>query len=453
MLMKGRPIHSSQHWQLVSLFPNCHISVNINFAHYNANDWAEKDKCRNKCFPCCAHTNFIFVGKCLLFRIMNINFAHYKQTVGLKRTNGGTNVFHVACAHTNFIFVGKCLLFRISSHTNEVYIHDEDEIIQSPKHKQKYRSRHSSDGWEDRLIENEKAPVRLERYYSDMDSLSDRNSVLTGKSDIPMVHIHPPSDARTTSSETNTSKSSDFLPDHTLDSSPLFDRRYCRNMGSDRRNVNYARGRDQFPSGRGENGQGGLTSGVHRESWLSPSVHRKLPHDKQNGFVPRTRGPSRMNDVVLATTQKQNSFLHGSDTNKPRGRPRPRPRPRAKYPRFLSPAPQPPPGTTPDKTVFPEKITLNVRRILNPKSSRDPKSRKRYYPVTLGAGLHSAEWNRTNNVTNFNERFDVFREDSLDDDNDDDAHSSGSSWIELPYHSYQLPPGFQDPKAEEEITV
>ena len=272
-----------------------------------------------------------------------------------------------------------------------------------------------------------------------MSNSSDRNSVLTGKSDIPFVQIHPPSDHNT---RTTNGRSYEWNPNSDRERNQFVDRRNQRNMGSDRRNKRYNgtyKDNTRYPeSDKGYNSDKMSVS----SSYLSPSIQRSQPsHNKQNGNVPRSRSPNGLDDVVLAT-QKQYTT-----------RRRPRSRPRHRY-RYNHGQRKPLSGTTPDKTVFPEKITLKIGGIPSPNTSyNSPKKTRGNGTVVMGSSLGNPHWKQNGhkppNVIHSHDDDDIFENDG----DDDDAYSSNSSWIGIPWHSYKLPPVFQDPNADEELSV
>lgn len=268
-------------------------------------------------------------------------------------------------------------------------------------------------------------------FYSDKDSVSnysDRNSVLTGKSDIPLVQIHPPKDnSRTTNKRTNPNYHNN-------------DRHNQRNMGSDRRAKRYSESDKVNPdSDRGYNTDR-LSVSSYQGSYLSPVMQRpRRNHSQQNGSVTKSRSPKRLDDVVLAT-QKQTAGK------------RPRTRARSGYNRYGHTLVNPLPGTTPDKTVFPEKITLKIRGFSSPKIDSVPKKVRRHGVTSIDTNINGIPLKRTSHKASKglhsydNEGFN-------EDADDDDAYSSSSSWIGVPWNSYKLPPGFEDPNAEDELSV
>ena len=337
--------------------------------------------------------------------------------------------------------------FRYTVHTNQAYSPDEDEIaeVHTPnRKKKKFTSKHNSDGWEEMLIDerpyikskesNLEKPKHSNRDRDSLSNYSDRNSVLTGRSDIPLVQVHPPP-----SDNTRTKSGEGHKWNNDRDNDRYIDRRNQRNMGSDRRNKRYS-GSDKGNARYTESDVGYNSDKLSvSSSYLSPTIQRsQRAHNKQKGHVPRSRSPNRLDDVVFAT-QKQNLA----------GRSRPR------HYRHNYAQRRPLQGTTPDKTVFPEKITLKLRGFRSPKTGyKGPKKSRKNGIVVMETSLDNIHWKQYGQKLSYGLRSyddDVFDDD--DDDNDDDAYSSNSSWIGIPWHSYKLPPGFQDPNADEELSV
>ena len=309
-------------------------------------------------------------------------------------------------------------------------------------------SRKNSDGWEERLIDEtsfvhtkpKKSNIENLKYFpSDKDSLSnysDRNSVLTGKSDIPLVQIHPPISNNITRTAKRGYRNTYFS--HNKPDDRFADGRNQRNMGSDRRNKRYNESEKvHTESDKGYNSDR-LSVSSYQGSYLSPVIKRpQRTYNKQSIHVRRTRSPTGMDDIVLAT-QKQY----------PMGKRRQRGRTRPRYNRFNYGKREPPPGTTPDKTVFPEKITLNITGFSSPKL----RNSGRNGTVVMNFDSNGPKWKRNshkplNGIHEYDN--DVF----VDDNDDDDVYSSSSSWIGIPWHSYKLPPGFQNPNADDELSV
>ena len=309
-------------------------------------------------------------------------------------------------------------------------------------------SRKSSDGWEEKLLDEthkkSKKSNKLKQFYSDKDSLSnysDRNSVLTGKSDIPLVQVHPPSDNNRTR-VTKGYQTTNLSYNKTKWNNRFSDTRNQRNLGSDRRNKRYSNDSDKFNSRFTESDRGynsdKLSLSSYQGSYLSPVVKRpndrpRPNYDKVNGFIPNVHSPRRMDDVVVAT-QKQRPWS--------RGRTKPR------YHRLDHGKRQAPPGTTPDKTVFPEKITLKIGGFPSPKA----KNYRGNGAVVVNFDAKNPKWKRNSHIP-LNGLHEYDNEVFEDDDDNDDVCSSSSSWIGIPWHSYKLPPGFQDPNADEELSV
>ena len=348
------------------------------------------------------------------------------------------------------------MYFRYTIHRSHAYSPEEDEIVEihTPNRmKKKYMSRKNSDGWEERLIDEtsfvherpKKSNMGKLKYFpSDVDSLSnysDRNSVLTGKSDIPLVQIHPPSGNNNNNTRTANrgyrNRNFSYI-NLDLDGDRFFDGRNQRNMGSDRRNKRYNESEKvHTESDKGYNSDK-LSVSSYQGSYLSPVIKRpQHTYNKQKIHVHRTRSPTRMDDVVPAT-QKQYPMVK----RKPRGRTRPR------YNRFNHGKREPPPGTTPDKTVFPEKITLNLTGFPNPK----PKKSGRNGTVVMNFDSSVPKWKR-NGHKPLSGIHEYDNEVFVEDKDDDDVCSSSSSWIGIPWHSYKLPPGFENPNAEDELSV
>ncbi len=337
-----------------------------------------------------------------------------------------------------------------------------DQGDRRPK-RSRFRTRHVSDGWEDRLMDEEPAPNRSSRLlnqpastrssesrsprqtrrsHSERDSLSNVSESYSARSDIPLVQVHPPSGDTT---RTNSREGRLGYEDPYTDANLFVGRRNQRNMGSDRRNKNYTGG-NRYPDSDTGHSTDRLSVSSRQGSYLSPTVprsHKTLPQNRQNGHVPKEPKQRTMDDIVLATrTQtKGPSYTIGR-------RPRPRHTP------DLAPVHRTrlPPGTTPDKTVFPEKITLRLKQP-NKRTRKNGTVVAPPGPARRGPRGDRAPLPRDPTPSPRDHGHRNYGYAAGEEEEVEDGYSSGSSWVGVPWQSYKLPRDFRDPHEDVELSA